>query len=86
MPTSSPQVCHVAARQASQEQVSAALLSAAAKLARSQDSSVVLSITRAHLLLRKEVLLLSFPLPATATALLLLSNATLQGFEPSGAM
>lgn len=84
MPTSSPQLCHVAARQASREQVSAALLAPAAmKLTRCQDSSVMFSLTRERLLLRKEVLL-SFPLPATATALLLLSNGTPQGFEPSG--
>lgn len=43
------------------------------------------SLTRARSLLRKEVLLLSFPLPATTMALLLLSNGTLQGFEPLGA-
>lgn len=87
MPTSSPQLCQIAAGQASREQVSAALLfPAAVKLARSQDSSVMFSSTRARSLLRKEVLLLSFPLPATTTvALLLLSNGTLPGFEPLGA-
>lgn len=54
MPTASPQLCHVAAREASWERVSAALLPpAAVKLARSQDSSVMFSLTRTSLLLRK---------------------------------
>lgn len=62
MPTSSPQLCHIAAREASRERVSAALLPpAAVKLARSQDSSVMFSLTRTRLLLRKWVLLLTFP-------------------------
>lgn len=83
-PNSSHHLCHIAARQASQEQVSAALLSSpAVKLVRSHDSSAMLSLTRACLLLGKEVL--SFPVPPTATAFLLLSNGILQGFEPSGA-
>lgn len=54
MPASSPQLCHVAAREASRERVSAALLPpAAVKLARSQDSSGMFSLTRTSLLLRK---------------------------------
>lgn len=66
--------------------LSAALLSAAVQRVRSQDSSVMFSLTKAHLLLRKGGLLLPFPLPATTMALLLLSNGTFQTSEPSGAM
>lgn len=47
---------------------------------------MMFSLTKARLLLRKEVLLLSFPLPATTMALLLLSNGTHKGFEPLAAM
>lgn len=62
MPTSPPQLCHVAAREASWEWVSAALLPpAAVELTRSQDSSVIFSFTRISLLLRKWVCLLTFP-------------------------
>lgn len=61
MPTSSPQLCHVAAGQASRERVSAALCApAAAKLTRSQDSSDALR-TREHLLLRKKSFSSPFP-------------------------
>lgn len=77
-------LCHVAARQASLEQASAALLSPAAVIhTRNQDSSVMLSLTLLSLILRKAVLL-SFHLPATA--LLLLITRTLQGSEPPGEM
>lgn len=42
-------------------------------------------LNKSTLVTQKQVLLLSFPLPATTTvALLLLSNGTLQGFEPLG--
>lgn len=64
-------LCHVAARQASLEQASAALLSPAAVIhTRNQDSSVMFSLTLLSLILRKAVLL-SFCLPATALLLLI---------------
>lgn len=63
-------LCHVAARQASLEQASAALLSPAAVIhTRNQDSSVMFSLTLLSLILRKA--LLSFCLPATALLLLI---------------
>lgn len=47
---------------------------------------VIFSLTKACLLLRKEDHLLSFPLPATTMALLLLSNGTHKVFEPLASM
>lgn len=91
LPASSPQLCHVGARQALWERVSAALLApAAAKLTRSQDSSVVLSLTRERLLLRKEVLLFCFPslpLPCYCSAMgpfKVLSCQEQRGLQPRG--